>query len=131
MYLSNPCKQNGYIMLIRRSKKGLQMKIFPHFSITIGWLFEQSRNLSKKKLAQRFVLRWCILSWKMGFSVRAVSLYDMINGPANNVLMSGLVKLKNVLECCFDKHCLNSVLITSPQRFLLWMILYTKVQPFV
>ena len=51
----------------------------------------------QKKLAQRFVLKWCILSWKMGFSVRAVSLYDMINGPAKNVLMSGLVKLKNVL----------------------------------
>ena len=24
------------------------MKIFSHFSITIGWLFEQSQNLSKK-----------------------------------------------------------------------------------
>ena len=48
MYRNKPCNQNSYIMLIRRSKKGLQMKIFPHFSITIGWLFEQSWNPSEK-----------------------------------------------------------------------------------
>ena len=131
MYLSNPCNQNGYIMLIRRSKKGLQMEDFPTLFYYYWLVIWTKSKPEQKKLAQRFVLRWCILSWKMGFSVRAVSLYDMINGPANNVLMSGLVKLKNVLECCFDKHCLNSVLITSPQCFLLWMILYTKVQPFV
>ena len=111
MYRNNPYNQNGYIMLIGRSKKGLQMKIFPHFSISIGWLFEQSWNLSKKKLAPAicsYVVHFKLKNGFFSLGCKPLSYDQQASKKCLNVRIGKIEKGSRMLfwqtlfELCFN-----------------------------